>query len=344
MRREYLFKKSNEVQAKSTLERKQGMKRALDRHQQHGGASSAAATLAGEDGQDARKLRKVLNADDKYTETGVLTHVDDEYALAGVRDPRVCITTSHDPSSRLKRFAKEVRLIFPNAQRVNRGNATLTELVETCRTADFTDLIVIHEHRGEPDRLTICHLPYGPTCSFAISNCVMRLDVQNASAAASAYNSTEEQGSASTSTVSEAYPHLVFHGFNTTLGKRVSDILRFLFPVPKPDSKRVMTLYNMNDFVSFRHHVYSWGDKTDDKIGSKRKRPHDNDDVENEHEMTSQTSKSKIVDKREIILQEVGPRFELRPFEIKLGTIDNKDAEVEWVLHSFTNSAKNPKL
>ena len=32
------------------------------------------------------------------------------------------ITTSHDPSARLKKFVKEVRLLFPNAQRLNRGN------------------------------------------------------------------------------------------------------------------------------------------------------------------------------------------------------------------------------
>lgn len=34
------------------------------------------------------------------------THVDDEYALAGVADPKVLITTSRDPSSRLTQFAK----------------------------------------------------------------------------------------------------------------------------------------------------------------------------------------------------------------------------------------------
>lgn len=58
------------------------------------------------------------------------SHVDDEYALAGSREPKICITTSRDPSSRLKQFTKEVKLIFPNAQSVNRGNTKVTELVE----------------------------------------------------------------------------------------------------------------------------------------------------------------------------------------------------------------------
>ena len=36
----------------------------------------------------------------------LITHQDDEYVWAGVEDPRVVITTSHSPSSRLKQFVK----------------------------------------------------------------------------------------------------------------------------------------------------------------------------------------------------------------------------------------------
>ena len=32
--------------------------------------------------------------------------MDDEYVWAGVEDPKIVVTTSHDPSSRLKQFAK----------------------------------------------------------------------------------------------------------------------------------------------------------------------------------------------------------------------------------------------
>lgn len=32
--------------------------------------------------------------------------IDDEYRWAGTKDPKIIITTSHDPSSRLKVFAK----------------------------------------------------------------------------------------------------------------------------------------------------------------------------------------------------------------------------------------------
>lgn len=49
------------------------------------------------------------------------THIDDEYAHAGECDPKILITTSRDPSTRLVAFAKEMKLVFPNAQRINRG-------------------------------------------------------------------------------------------------------------------------------------------------------------------------------------------------------------------------------
>lgn len=37
---------------------------------------------------------------------GVSSHMDDEYKWAGVEDPKVMVTTSRDPSSRLKMFSK----------------------------------------------------------------------------------------------------------------------------------------------------------------------------------------------------------------------------------------------
>ena len=64
---------------------------------------------------------------------------------------------------------------------------------------------------------------------------------------------------------SEALTHLVLHNFNTdsAVGRRVSTILRCLFPAPRPDSKRVVTFANTDDNISFRHHEYT-------KIGKAR--------------------------------------------------------------------------
>ena len=86
------------------------------------------------------------------------------------------------------------------------------------------------------DALIVSHFPHGPTVYFTLHNVVLSHDI----------------ASHSSSTVSEQYPHLIFDGFESKLGKRVMDVLRFLFPVPKEDSKRAMTFANEGDFVTFR--------------------------------------------------------------------------------------------
>lgn len=42
----------------------------------------------------------------------------------------------------------------------------------------------------------------------------------------------------------------------------------------------------------------------------------------------------------EVVLKEVGPRFEMKLYKITLGTPDIKEADNEWVLRPFMNSAK----
>lgn len=99
---------------------------------------------------------------------------------------------------------QEIRLLFPNSQRINRGGYEVKQLVDACRANDVTDLILVQEHRGVPDGLVVCHLPYGPTAYFNLSNVVMRHDIPD------------------TGTMSEAYPHLIFNNFSSRLGNRVS--------------------------------------------------------------------------------------------------------------------------
>jgi U3 small nucleolar ribonucleoprotein protein IMP4 len=97
-------------------------------------------------------------------------------------------------------------------------------------------------HRGEPDGMVVCHLPYGPTAYFGVFNTVLRHDI----------GQKKEVG-----TISEAYPHLIFEKFTSPLGQRLANILKHLFPVPKDDTKRLVTFANAEDYVSFRHHIYS---------------------------------------------------------------------------------------
>lgn len=280
LRREYLYRKSLEGADRSTYERKRQLKAAL----QEGKA------IPTEIRSEVQTLKEEIDAEDVEHEE-VHTHVDDEYGNAGIKDPKVLITTSRDPSSRLTQFTKELRLIFPNSQRINRGGTVIKDIVDACRANDVTDLCIVHEHRGEPDGLIVSHLPFGPTAYFGLSNCVMRHDLD--------YNDVD--------TMSEAFPHLVFDDFTTPLGQRISNVLKYLFPVPKLESRRVISFANRDDFISFRHHVYK-------KTGHK-----------------------------EIDLKEVGPRFEMRLYQLKLGTIDMPEAESEWVLRPYMNTAKRRK-
>ncbi|KAJ3215213.1 snoRNA-binding rRNA-processing protein imp4 [Dinochytrium kinnereticum] len=273
-RREYLYRKSLEVKDRQIYERKQKLKEAIAENK----------TLSADLRKDIDTYRKEVFLDEGQAEP--TNHIDDEYSTAGMKDPKVLITTSRDPSSRLLQFSKEMRLVFPNAQRINRGGYVIKEVCDACRANDVTDLIILHEHRGKPDGLVISHFPYGPTAYFSLHNVVLRHDIP-------------DRG-----TVSEQFPHLIFNNFNTKLGLRVQNILKYLFPVPKEESKRVMTYSQENDFISFRHHVFAQSGK----------------DVE---------------------LMEVGPRFEMRAYEIKLGTVDiASTADTEWVHRPYSNAAK----
>eukprot|EP01104_Vermistella_antarctica_P009947 TRINITY_DN2621_c1_g1_i1.p1 TRINITY_DN2621_c1_g1~~TRINITY_DN2621_c1_g1_i1.p1 ORF type:complete len:288 (+),score=50.74 TRINITY_DN2621_c1_g1_i1:445-1308(+) len=274
MRREYLYRKSLEGKERDTYEKKRKIKQALE----------SGTQVPTELREEYEALQADMAQDDDETEAPS-THIDDEYARGGLRDPKVFITTSRDPSSRLSQFVKELKFVFPNAVRVNRGNHVMSQLVESCRTNDVTDIVIVHEHRGEPDGLVVCHLPYGPTAYFALHNTVMRHDI-------------EDRG-----TMSQAFPHLIFDNFNTKLGQRVQSILKYLFPVPKEDARRVISFVNRDDTVSFRHHVY------------KKEPP------------------------KGVELSEVGPRFEMQLYQITLGTIDQKEAEIEWTLRPYMNTA-----
>ncbi|KAH8417296.1 hypothetical protein KR222_008391 [Zaprionus bogoriensis] len=208
----------------------------------------------------------------------------DEYQYAGSQDPKIMLTTSHDPSSRLKMFMKELRLIFPNAQQMNRGKYQINTLMQACRSNSVTDFIIVHEHRGIPDSLVICHLPFGPTAFFNISDVVMRHDIPDIGP------------------MSEQKPHLIFSNFKSPIALRTVNILKHLFPVPKENAERIITFVNNEDRIVFRHHQY------------------------------------KRVNK-EIVLTENGPRFQLKLYQIKLGTLENiKAVDTEWVNRPYLNT------
>ena len=71
----------------------------------------------------------------------------------------------------------------------------------------------------------------------------------------------------------------------------------------------MITLANQEDFISFRHHTF------DLPRGAKS-----------------------------AVLTECGPRFEMKLYHIRLGTIDQAHAESEWQLRAYMRSSKKAKL
>lgn len=284
LRQEFLYRKSLDGQRSAEYERRLAVRTAL--------AEGRPIPT------DLRHTEAALRHIDQYKDAAhdaPTSHIDDEYANATATLPKLVITTSRAPSSRLAQFAKELRLLFPNAERLNRGNILISDLVSSCRANAYTDIIIAHENRGQPDGLIVSHLPHGPTAYFSLRHCVMRHDVA---------------GEVEVPNMSEAYPHLIFHSFNTKLGRRVVQVLQHLFPPPKLDSKRVVTFANVEDTISFRHHTY-------------RKSGPSASDVE---------------------LTEVGPRFEMGLYQLRLGTVEQTEADDEWVLRPHMRTAKRRRV
>lgn len=55
---------------------------------------------------------------------------------------------------------QEVKLMFPGAQRMNRGNHEIPALVRACKANSVTDLVIVHETRGQPGMLPSCTLHF----------------------------------------------------------------------------------------------------------------------------------------------------------------------------------------
>jgi len=277
LRKEYIFRRSLNDKERAEFEKKRAVKKSLEEGK----------PIPTEFRDEFDQIKASLDADDALAEDPNKKLLDDEYALAGVKDPKILITTSRDCTQRLIAFSKELKLVFPGSVRVNRGATKLKEIVQVGRAKGFTDIIIVHEHQGVADGMVVCHLPYGPTAYFGLSDVTMRHDL-----------SKKQVG-----TVKEQFPHLIFENFNTKTGKRVTNILKYLFPVPKPDTRRIVSFVNEHDFIMFRHHMY------------------------------------KTKERNEVDLKEIGPRFTMRMYQIKLGTLEERDADLEWVLRPFMNTA-----
>ena len=105
LRKEFLYKKQQQTLEGSRDDKKRKLRHALE----------SETSIPTEIVSEARELQHSIENDLDSSGEAPLS-LDDEYAQVGTREPKVCVTTSRDPSSRLKQFAKEIKLCIPNSQ------------------------------------------------------------------------------------------------------------------------------------------------------------------------------------------------------------------------------------
>ncbi|SCM05356.1 U3 small nucleolar ribonucleoprotein protein IMP4, putative [Plasmodium chabaudi adami] len=335
LRKEYLYLKKVEEEKKKYAEKIKSIKKSYDENKK----------IKGDLKDEENELRKKMNL---YDEKSLNKNFDDEYFFSGIENPQVLITTSRNPSAQLENFAKELKLLIPNSEKINRGSYFIKDIISFARKNNITDVIIIHEYKGVPRNLIICHLPFGPTLFCTIKDCKMRhefLDQIN--------------------NISTCNPHLIFHNFNSDLGKRIMNIFKYLFPPVKMRiNKRRFSknknkipisnnMGNQNLANAINHNEEGEDDEEANdnsiQISIKNSEYYNLEKFEN-NRVLAFYNKNDIIyfrhynwetnEKNEIILNEVGPRFSFLVYRINKEALDSLNEDYEYVYHPFINSKK----
>jgi len=212
---------------------------------------SKGIVLPTEEEEKPKQIPRTLDNTREYDETTISP--DDEEVFDDAKtdefsayfeqkkEPKVLITTTVKPTDDLVKFAEEfVSIIGPESSEYRkRKKLKVKEVLNACIERDFTDVIVISEHRGAPHTLTLVHLPKGPTAQFKITNPVMRKYIPGHG------NPTDHR------------PELILNNFTTRLGHTIGRMFASLFPHnPEFVGRRLVTFHNQRDFIFFRQHRY----------------------------------------------------------------------------------------
>ncbi|CAD2089275.1 U3 small nucleolar ribonucleoprotein protein IMP4, putative [Plasmodium vinckei lentum] len=335
LRKEYLYLKKVEEEKKKYAEKIKSIKKSYDENKK----------IKGDLKDEENELRKKMNL---YDEKSLNKNFDDEYFFSGIENPQVLITTSRNPSAQLENFAKELKLLIPNSEKINRGSYFIKDIIGFARKNNITDVIIIHEYKGVPRNLIICHLPFGPTLFCTIKDCKMRhefLDQIN--------------------NISTCNPHLIFHNFNSDLGKRIMNIFKYLFPPVKMRINKRRFSKNKNKIAisnnmgnqnltnAINHNEEGEEDEEANdnsiQISIKNSEYYNLEKFEN-NRVLAFYNKNDIIyfrhynwetnEKNEIILNEVGPRFSFLVYRINKEALDSLNEDYEYVYHPFINSKK----
>lgn len=177
--------------------------------------------------QKNEKIPHHLRSEAKNLLNDIIYEVKDEGP--SYLPPKIAVTTTHDPSSSLKSFAKHMSLIF-NGQNLMRGNMSKEKLNEMCVREGLTHLLIFSGSKGNPTSLTLCKYPCGPTYEFSIFNVK--------------YQRRQK-------TIGEK-AYLVLDGMDSIIGERLKLNLSLCFPKVN-DASRLAAFINRNGTIAFRH-------------------------------------------------------------------------------------------
>lgn len=150
--------------------------------------------------------------------------------------PKVLITTSLN--STLHKEAGILMSLFPNSEYIPRSGHRYGHkysVREICRFAvnrEYTTVLVLNEDQKKPNRLTVVHLPAGPTLTYTVNNWIPGSKLPG-------------HGNAQ----DEFYPELLLNNFKSSLGLLAAKSFQTLFP-PQPDiqARQVVTLHNQRTY------------------------------------------------------------------------------------------------
>lgn len=146
--------------------------------------------------------------------------------------PKVLVTTSIN--SNLHKEAEILTSLFPNSEYIRRSahryghKYSVREICRFAANREYTAVLVLNEDQKKPNRLTVVHLPQGPTLTYSVNNWVEGSKLPG-------------HGNAQ----DEFYPELLLNNFKSSLGLLAAKSYQTLFP-PKPDvqARQVVTLHN----------------------------------------------------------------------------------------------------
>jgi ribosome production factor 1 len=169
----------------------------------------------------------------------------DEYAsfFNGEYEPQILLTTSIKHTGAIFKFMRELKETIPNSFFQYRKKHNLKDIINLAKNKGITDIIVVYERLRKPYRMTITHLPDGPTAEFKLYDVVYKDQLEDHAKA------------------TEHPPELIMKNFKTKLGHRLSRMMTALFP-HNPDlrGRQVMTFHNQRDYIFFRFHRYIFAD------------------------------------------------------------------------------------